>query len=417
MTGKEAEEMKQQRDYPKVFITSKAERSIKAGHPWVYGEEIRRSEGEPENGGLVDVMAGSAYLGTGFYNPASKITVRLISRNANDRFDAAFWHRRVEYALRYRRTVMPGPDFQCCRLIHGEADQMPGLTVDRYGDVLSVQVLSLGMERVKDVVFSALLEELQAMGEEIRGIFERNDVSIRLREGMEQNKGWYPIPGPEPPASPVAQIVENGIRYLVDVENGQKTGFFLDQKYNRAAVGRIAAGKRVLDCFTHTCSFGLNAAKGGAAHVTSVDISQAAIDMAAENARRNGLEGKMDFLCRNVFELLTELSEQKCRDYDFIILDPPAFTKSRQTVQSAIRGYREINRRAMKLLPRGGYLATCSCSHFMTDELFRKMLASAASDAAVSLRQVEERQQSPDHPILWNVPETDYLKFYIFQVV
>ena len=417
MTGKEAEEMKQQRDYPKVFITSKAERSIKAGHPWVYGEEIRRSEGEPENGGLVDVMAGSAYLGTGFYNPASKITVRLISRNANDRFDAAFWHRRVEYALRYRRTVMPGPDFQCCRLIHGEADQMPGLTVDRYGDVLSVQVLSLGMERVKDVVFSALLEELQAMGEEIRGIFERNDVSIRLREGMEQNKGWYPIPGPEPPASPVVQIVENGIRYLVDVENGQKTGFFLDQKYNRAAVGRIAAGKRVLDCFTHTGSFGLNAAKGGAAHVTSVDISQAAIDMAAENARRNGLEGKMDFLCRNVFELLTELSEQKCRDYDFIILDPPAFTKSRQTVQSAIRGYREINRRAMKLLPRGGYLATCSCSHFITDELFRKMLASAASDAAVSLRQVEERQQSPDHPILWNVPETDYLKFYIFQVV
>ena len=417
MTGKEAEEMKQQRDYPKVFITSKVERSIKAGHPWVYGEEIRRSEGEPENGGLVDVMAGSAYLGTGFYNSASKITVRLISRNANDRFDAAFWHRRVEYALRYRRTVMPGPDFQCCRLIHGEADQMPGLTVDRYGDVLSVQVLSLGMERVKDVVFSALLEELQAMGEEIRGIFERNDVSIRLREGMEQNKGWYPIPGLEPPASPVVQIVENGIRYLVDVENGQKTGFFLDQKYNRAAVGRIAAGKRVLDCFTHTGSFGLNAAKGGAAHVTSVDISQAAIDMAAENARRNGLEGKMDFLCRNVFELLTELSEQKCRDYDFIILDPPAFTKSRQTVQSAIRGYREINRRAMKLLPRGGYLATCSCSHFMTDELFRKMLASAASDAAVSLRQVEERQQSPDHPILWNVPETDYLKFYIFQVV
>ena len=417
MTGKEAEEMKQQRDYPKVFITSKAERSIKAGHPWVYGEEIRRSEGEPENGGLVDVMAGSAYLGTGFYNPASKITVRLISRNANDRFDAAFWHRRVEYALRYRRTVMPGPDFQCCRLIHGEADQMPGLTVDRYGDVLSVQVLSLGMERVKDVVFSALLEVLQAMGEEIRGIFERNDVSIRLREGMEQNKGWYPIPGLEPPASPVVQIVENGIRYLVDVENGQKTGFFLDQKYNRAAVGRIAAGKRVLDCFTHTGSFGLNAAKGGAAHVTSVDISQAAIDMAAENARRNGLEGKMDFLCRNVFELLTELSEQKCRDYDFIILDPPAFTKSRQTVQSAIRGYREINRRAMKLLPRGGYLATCSCSHFMTDELFRKMLASAASDAAISLRQVEERQQSPDHPILWNVPETDYLKFYIFQVV
>ena len=409
--------MKQQRSYPRVYITSKAERSLKGGHPWVYGEEIRRREGEPENGGLVDVLAGSSYLGTGFYNDASKITVRLISRNANDRFDEAFWRRRVEYALGYRRTVMPGDDFRCCRLIHGEADQMPGLTVDRYDTILSVQVLSLGMEKVKDVVFKALVEVLREMGQDIRGIFERNDVSIRLREGLTEGKGWYPLPGLPAPDSPVVEIVENGIRYLVDVENGQKTGFFLDQKYNRAAVGRIARGKRVLDCFTHTGSFGLNAALGGAEHVTSVDISQSAIDMASENARRNGLEGKMDFLCENVFDLLTRLSEQKCRDYDFIILDPPAFTKSRQTVQSAIRGYREINRRAMKLLPRGGYLATCSCSHFMTDELFRKMLASAAADADVSLRQVEARQQSPDHPILWNVPETDYLKFYIFQVV
>ena len=409
--------MKQQRSYPRVYITSKAERSIKGGHPWVYGEEIRRREGEPENGGLVDVLAGSSYLGTGFYNDASKITVRLISRNANDRFDEAFWRRRVEYALRYRRTVMPGEDFRCCRLIHGEADQMPGLTVDRYDTILSVQVLSLGMERVKDVVFKALVEVLREMGQEIRGIFERNDVSIREREGLTEGKGWYPLPDLPATESPLVEIVENGIRYLVDVENGQKTGFFLDQKYNRAAVGRIARGKRVLDCFTHTGSFGLNAALGGAEHVTSVDISQSAIDMAAENARRNGLEGKMDFLCENVFDLLTRLSEEKCRDYDYIILDPPAFTKSRQTVQSAIRGYREINRRAMKLLPRGGYLATCSCSHFMTDELFRKMLASAAADADVSLRQVEARQQSPDHPILWNVPETDYLKFYIFQVV
>ena len=409
--------MKQQRSYPRVYITSKAERSLKGGHPWVYGEEIRRREGEPENGELVDVLAGSAYLGTGFYNDASKITVRLISRNANDRFDEAFWRRRVEYALGYRRTVMPGDDFRCCRLIHGEADQMPGLTVDRYDTILSVQVLSLGMEKVKDVVFKALVEVLREMGQDIRGIFERNDESIRLREGLTEGKGWYPLPGLPAPDSPVVEIVENGIRYLVDVENGQKTGFFLDQKYNRAAVGRIARGKRVLDCFTHTGSFGLNAALGGAEHVTSVDISQSAIDMASENARRNGLEGKMDFLCENVFDLLTRLNEQKCRDYDFIILDPPAFTKSRQTVQSAIRGYREINRRAMKLLPRGGYLATCSCSHFMTDELFRKMLASAAADADVSLRQVEARQQSPDHPILWNVPETDYLKFYIFQVV
>ena len=409
--------MRQERGYPKVWITAKAERSIKSGHPWVYGEEIRRSEGELNNGELVDVLAGNAYLGTGFYNNASKITVRLISRNANDRFDAAFWRRRVEYALNYRRTVMPGPDFRCCRLIHGEADQMPGLTVDRYGDLLSVQVLSLGMERVKPVVFGALVDLLEEMGETVSGIYERNDVALREREGLAQYKGWYPLEGRPQPRSAVTGIVENGVKYLVDVENGQKTGFFLDQKYNRAAVARIARGKRVLDCFTHTGSFGLNAAMGGAERVTCVDISQTAIDMAAENAARNGLSDRMEFRCANVFELLTELAERKCREYDFIILDPPAFTKSRQTVQSAIRGYKEINLKAMKLLPRGGYLATCSCSHFMTDELFRKMLRSAAADAAVSLRQIEARQQAPDHPILWNVPETDYLKFYLFQVV
>ncbi len=409
--------MKQQREYPSVVISPKAERSVKAGHPWVYGEEIKRTDGELVDGGLVDVYAGNAYMGTGFYNSASKITVRLLSRNANDKFDAAFWRRRVEYAIRYRRTVMPGADFKCCRLIHGEADQMPGLTVDRYDTLLSVQVLSLGMERVKDLVIPAVVAVLREMGEDIRGVYERNDVAIRNREGLEEGKGWYPVEGLVTPESPVVEIVENGVKYLVDVENGQKTGFFLDQKYNRAAVARIARGKKVLDCFTHTGSFGLNAALGGAAHVTSVDISQTAIDMAAENARRNGLDGVMDFRCENVFELLTAMGEGPKPDYDFIILDPPAFTKSRQTVPSAIRGYREINRRAMKLLPRGGYLATCSCSHFMTDELFRKMLSDAARDSAVTLRQIEARQQSPDHPILWNVPETDYLKFYIFQVV
>ncbi len=409
--------MAQQRLYPKVFISSKAEHAIKAGHPWVYGEEIKHLEGQPENGSLVDVMAGNAWQGTGFYNANSKIAVRIISRNTNDRFDAAFWHRRVEYALSYRRTVMPGDDFRCCRLIHGEADQMPGLTVDRYGDILSVQVLSLGMEQVKELVFSALIDVLANMGQPIKGIYERNDVHIRTLEGMEVQKGWYAMPGMPEPESAVTEIIENGISYLVDVENGQKTGFFLDQKYNRAAVGRIAQGKRVLDCFTHTGSFGLNAAKGGADHVTSVDISKTAINMAQENAQRNGLSDKMTFLCENVFDLLTRLCESKCRDFDYIILDPPAFTKSRQTISSAVRGYREINRRAMQLLPRGGYLATCSCSHFMTDDLFRKMLSAAARDASVTLRQIEARQQSPDHPILWNVPETDYLKFYIFQVV
>jgi len=409
--------MKIQRPYPKVTISPKAERSVKDGHPWIYGEEIRKTEGDLQNGGLVDVFAGNAYMGTGFYNSLSKIAVRLISRNANDVFDARFWRRRAEYAVRYRRTVMPGPDFACCRLVHGEADMMPGLTVDRYGDILSVQITCLGMELVRDTVYRALLDVLAEMGETIAGIYERNDVALRAREGLPEYKGWYRAEGIPVRESAVTEIVENGVKYLVDVENGQKTGFFLDQKYNRAAVARIAAGKRVLDCFAHTGSFGLNAALGGAEHVTCVDVSQPALDMARENAHRNGLDKKMDFLCADVFDLLTELAGRKSRDYDFIILDPPAFTKSRKTIGSASRGYKEINLKAMKLLPRGGYLATCSCSHFMTDELFRKMLAAAAKDAAVSLRQVEARRQSPDHPILWNVPETEYLKFYIFQVV
>ena len=409
--------MKIQRPYPKVTISPKAERSVKDGHPWIYGEEIRKTEGDLQNGGLVDVFAGNAYMGTGFYNSLSKIAVRLISRNANDVFDARFWRRRAEYAVRYRRTVMPGPDFACCRLVHGEADMMPGLTVDRYGDILSVQITCLGMELVRDTVYRALLDVLAEMGETVAGIYERNDVALRAREGLPEYKGWYRAEGVPVRESAVAEIVENGVKYLVDVENGQKTGFFLDQKYNRAAVARIAAGKRVLDCFAHTGSFGLNAALGGAEHVTCVDVSQPALDMARENAHRNGLDKKMDFLCADVFDLLTELAGRKSRDYDFIILDPPAFTKSRKTIGSASRGYKEINLKAMKLLPRGGYLATCSCSHFMTDELFRKMLAAAAKDAAVSLRQVEARRQSPDHPILWNVPETEYLKFYIFQVV
>ena len=409
--------MKQERQYPKVMISSKAERNVKNGHPWIYGEEIIKTEGTLQNGSLVDVFAGNAFMGTGFYNSTSKITVRLISRNANDIFDSRFWRRRVEYAINYRKTVMPGADFACCRLIHGEADQMPGLTVDRYGSILSVQIACLGMELVKDTVYRALFDVLTEMGENITGIYERNDISLRSLESLPEYKGWYHSDGIPVPESAVTEICENGIYYLVDVENGQKTGFFLDQKYNRAAVARIARGKRVLDCFTHTGSFGLNAALGGAEHVTCVDVSQSAIDMAKENAVRNRLDSKMDFICEDVFDLLTDLADRKCRDYDFIILDPPAFTKSRKTVHSAARGYKEINLKAMKLLPRGGYLATCSCSHFMTDELFRKTLASAAKDASVSLRQIEARQQAPDHPILWNVPETDYLKFYIFQVV
>lgn len=409
--------MKQQRSYPAVQITAKAERAIKNGHPWVYGAELKAQTGMPENGGLVDVFAGTAYMGTGFYNVRSKITIRLISRNANDRFDASFWHRRVAYAVAYRKAIMTGTDFRCCRLIHGEADQMPGLTVDRYDSILVAQVLSLGMERVEEMVFTALYNVLTEMGEEIKGIYLRNDVAIRELEGMQQYKGWYPLQGVPQPSGTVTEIVENGVRYHVDVENGQKTGFFLDQKYNRQAVKRLAQDKYVLDCFTHTGSFGLNAALGGAKHVTCVDVSASAIEMARCHARKNGMEGRMDFQVADVFSLLTSLAERKKNPYDFIILDPPAFTKSRRTVRDAVRGYKEINRKAMKVLPRGGYLATCSCSHFMTEELFCQTLRSAARDASVSLRQIEARQQAVDHPILWSVPETGYLKFYLFQVV
>jgi len=409
--------MKAERNFPRMIITAKGTRWVEQGHPWIYEGEVIRQEGACENGGLVDAVSEKGkYLGTGFLSRNSKIRIRLVSRNANDRFDAAFWQRRLQYAWEYRKTVME-EDISCCRIIFGEADGFPGLTVDRFSDLLVTQTLSIGMEKVKDMIFPQLIALLRQDGQTIRGIYERNDVAIRELEGMEQNKGWYTLPGEESPESPVTEICENGIYYGVDVENGQKTGFFLDQKYNRLAVARLAKGKRVLDCFTHTGSFALNAARGGAEHVTAVDISASAIEMARQNARRNGLEDQMDFVTADVFELLPELAARGGAPYDFIILDPPAFTKSRKTVDSAQRGYKEINLRALKLLPRGGYFATASCSHFMPSELFVKMLRSAALDAGVELRQIEARQQAPDHPILWNVPETDYLKFYIFQVV
>ena len=409
--------MKQERTYPRVEVTRKAENSIKSGHPWIYHTELVEGEAGCNDGALVDIISPRGrYLGTGFFNSHSKIRVRLLSTNANDRFDEAFWERRLRYAWEYRKTVM-GDDLACCRVIFGEADSFPGLTVDRFNDILVTQTLSLGVEQRKSMLFPLLVRILREDGQDIRGVYERNDVAIREREGMEQNKGFFPMDGSPVPESTQTEIVENVIRYLVDFENGQKTGFFLDQKYNRQAVARLSRGKRVLDCFTHTGSFGLNAAKGGAAHVRCVDISESAVDMARENACRNGLLDRMDFEAANVFDLLPSLPCGSKSDYDFVILDPPAFTKSRQTVDHAIRGYKEINLRAMKLLPRGGYLATCSCSHFMTDALFRDMLRSAAFDAGVSLRQIEARQQSPDHPILWNVPETDYLKFYLFQIV
>lgn len=406
------------RKYAKFFVTPKGERAARGGHPWVFGEEVTKIEGEYVNGDLVDVVTSKGkYLGTGFVNDHSKIRVRIISTNTNDKFDEAFWERRLRYALDYRLTVMGERDFNCCRLIFGEADMFPGLTVDRYNDLLVTQTLSLGIEMRKQMLFELLIKILREMGQEIRGLYERNDVRIRLLEGMEEGKHWFATDLCPEPGAVTTEIVENGIEYTVDVENGQKTGFFLDQKYNRQAIAKIAKGKHVLDCFTHTGSFALNAAKGGAASVTAVDISAEAVQMAEHNAAINDCSDVMHGLQANVFDLLSDLFNKHSREYDFIILDPPAFTKSGSTVKNAIRGYKEINLKAMKLLPRGGYLATCSCSHFMKEELFVKMLQDAAHDANVSLRQIEARQQSPDHPILWQVPETNYLKFYIFQVV
>ena len=409
--------MKAERPYPQVHITQKGERALTAGHPWVYAAEVTELSGPVEDGDLADVIGHKgAYLGTGFYNSHSLIRCRLLSRNANDRFDDAFWQRRVQYAWDYRKAVMPPEDLHCCRVIFGEADGFPGLTVDRFGPVLVVQVLSLGMERIQDRLLPILAQVLRRDGHDIAGIYLRNDVALREKEGLTQSKGWFPLPGEAQPDLTGANIVENGIRYRVDFINGQKTGFFLDQKYNRQAVARLSMGRTVLDCFTHTGSFALNAARGGAKHVTAVDVSEFAVRCAAENARLNGLDGVMECRAANVFDLLPEL-EKGPKVYDFIILDPPAFTKSRKTIESAMTGYKEINYRAMKLLPRGGYLATCSCSHFASTERFIAMLRSAAKDAGVQLRQIEQRQQACDHPILWGVDETDYLKFFLFQVV
>ena len=410
------------RDYPKVICNEKAARSLRAGHPWVYGEETRGPETPYENGDIVDVYTEKdRWMGAGFINDNSKIRVRLISRNTNDRFDEAFWRRRIEHAVAYRRTVMGETDFRCCRLIFGEADSFPGLTVDRFEDVLVTEVLSLGIEIRKELLYRLLREVLAEYGVQVRCIYERNEAAIRMKEGMETGKGCaFGDPG-----DGHVTITENGLRYDVDFIDGQKTGFFLDQKYNRQAAAKLAEGKTVLDCFTHTGAFGMNCAAAGAETVVSVDISKDACEQSRKNIALNGLQNKQSVLQADVFDLLTALANGERPEgipkgkhpFDYIILDPPAFTKSRETAKAAFRGYKEINLKAMKLLPRGGYLATCSCSHFMGPQAFEKMLREAAADAGVSLRQIEERRQAADHPILWGVPETEYLKFYLFQVV
>jgi 23S rRNA (cytosine1962-C5)-methyltransferase len=403
------------RPFPAVTVTRKAEKSLRAGHPWVFDTETDVPNGTP-NGAICDIYSEKgSWLGAGLLSLHSKIRFRIISCNTNDRFDDSFWARRVKYAVDYRLNVMAG-DLDCCRLIFGESDGIPGLVVDKFGEVLVVQSLSFGIDARKDVILSSLLSYLKDVGIRIDGIYERNDSQLRELEGLEQYKGWLERGFCPRGSETVVTAVENGIKYAVDIENGQKTGFFLDQKYNRRRVAELARGKRVLDCFTHTGSFALNAALGGAEHVTAVDVSETAVELAKYNAKLNGLDGKIDFICADVFDLLPRLCEERAY-YNFTVLDPPAFTKSRRAVAGAERGYKEINFRAMKLLPRGGWLASCSCSHFMGRDRFESMLISAARDADVQLKLIESRGQSPDHPTLLGVPETDYLKFYLFQVI
>lgn len=383
-------------------------RSLKAGGPWVYDNEIASILGSFENGDMVIVHDFDGYpLGRGFINTNSKIRIRMMTRKSEQEIDEEFLRKRVRDAWEYRKKTV---DTSSCRVIFGEADFLPGLVVDKFSDVLVVQSLALGIDRLKETIIRLLLETLAKDGINIRGVYERSDAKVRLQEGMEREKGFLSAP-----FDTKVEIIENGVHYMVDVEDGQKTGFFLDQKYNRLAIQKLCKGAKVLDCFTHTGSFALNAGIAGAESVLGVDASQLAVDQATENAKLNGLENTVRFQCCDVFSLLPEL-EEKGEKFDVIILDPPAFTKSRSSVKNATKGYREINLRAMKLLKDGGFLATCSCSHFMTYELFTQTIGQAAKNVHKRLRQVEYRTQSPDHPILWAADESYYLKFYIFQV-
>ena len=384
-------------------------RMLKSGGLWIFDNEIASILGSFEDGDIVAVHDFDGYgLGKGFINRNSKIRVRMMTRNRHQEIDEAFLKMRVQEAWDYRKKVS---DTGSCRVIFGEADFLPGLVVDKFSDVLVVQSLALGIDRLKDQIVELLKEVLAADGIKIRGVYERSDAKVRRQEGMELYKGFI-----GEAFDTNVEIEENGVRYMVDVKDGQKTGFFLDQKYNRKAIQHLCKDAKVLDCFTHTASFALNAGYGGAKEVTGVDASELAVEQAILNSKLNGMEDRVKFICRDVFELLPEL-EEKGEKFDVVILDPPAFTKSRNSVKNAVKGYREINLRAMKLVRDGGFLATCSCSHFMTYELFTQTIHQAARNVHKRLRQVEYRTQAPDHPILWAAEESYYLKFYVFQVV
>ena len=383
-------------------------RSLKAGGMWIYDNEIASITGDFQNGDLVAVEDFDGYpLGQGFINTKSKLTVRMMSRKKGTVIDEAFLEMRVRNAWEYRKNTV---DTSSCRLIFGEADFLPGIVVDKFSDVLVVESLALGIDRLKPVILDKLKQVLAEDGITIRGIYERSDAKVRLQEGMERYKGFI-----GEPFDTKVKIVENGVTYMVDVQDGQKTGFFLDQKYNRLAIQRLCPGKKVLDCFTHTGSFALNAGIAGASSVLGVDASELGVAQARENAQLNGLSDKVKFIGADVFDLLPQL-EAEGESFDVVILDPPAFTKSRASIKNAVKGYREINMRGLKLVKDGGYLATCSCSHFMDPDLFAKTIREAAASSHKRLRQVEYRTQAADHPILWAADSSYYLKFYIFQV-
>lgn len=383
-------------------------RELKAGGLWIYDNEIAGIQGEFNNGDILEIQDFDGYpLGKGFINVQSTIRIRMMTRDPQALIDEAFLRKRVQDAWDYRKKVVP---LDSCRLIFGEADYLPGLVIDKFSDILVVESLALGIDRYKETLVRLAKEILAADGYSIRGVYERSDAKVREKEGLARTKGFL-----GEPFDTNVEIVENGVKYLVDVKDGQKTGFFLDQKFNRLAIQKLAKDAKVLDCFTHTGSFALNAGIAGAKHVLGVDASELGVTQARLNAKLNGVEDRVEFITRDVFELLPEL-EEKGEKFDLVILDPPAFTKSRSATKNAIKGYREINLRGMKLVKNGGFLATCSCSHFMTPELFTKTLAQAAKNVHKRLRQVEYRTQAPDHPILWAADQSYYLKFYIFQV-
>ena len=399
-----------QRNYPKVVISKEGEEWLNKGQMWMYRNNAVNLDETIENGSVVDIVTTQGdYMGTGFVSMDSHITVRILSKDLHDVFDRAFFKQRIQFAYAFRKTL-EAENLTNCRLIFGEADQLPGLTVDRYNDILVAQISSFGMDKIKDMLYEVLLEVLKEDGQDVKGIYERNDIKVRTKEGLPLEKGYW-----RQAQLPTKTVInENGLLLNVDVENGQKTGYFLDQKSNRVLLRKMAHGKRVMDCFTHTGGFALNAAYGQALEVVAVDVSQTALDQAYENAKLNHLEDRMSFVKADVFDYLDEC-DSGC--FDIIVLDPPAFTKSRRTIDHAYSGYKKINMKAMKLLGKGGYLITCSCSRFMEIDNFEKMLREAAHESGVTLKQVSVTQQNHDHPILWTMEETSYLKFYIFQII